>query len=261
MKIRNWTKFQHYNHRRPPWIKIYRDLLDDPAFMMLSGDASKMLVMCWLLASENDGCLPEVETIAFRTRQDIQTTKLLLSELNQWMEHDASAMLADCPQHATPESESESESESEKNIRAKQVRKRTVYAPEFDVFWNAYPIRKGKGQAYKAWQRVVRDFDKSDILAGAIRVQESVDAGADTRYIKHPATWLNAHGWEDEPDLPVPDKKDRMEIINELADQVDFESGPNGSKPTPAKLPGNSEPATPDAGRLIAAINLSPDRD
>ena len=116
MRIRNWYKFQHYNHRRPPWIKVYRDLLDDPAFMMLSGDASKMLVMCWLLASENDGELPDVASIAFRTRMDIATASKLLSELNQWFDSDAGTMLAESTQHATPESESESESESEKEI-------------------------------------------------------------------------------------------------------------------------------------------------
>ena len=28
-RIRNFDKFQHFKDRRPPWIKLYRDLLED----------------------------------------------------------------------------------------------------------------------------------------------------------------------------------------------------------------------------------------
>jgi hypothetical protein len=60
MKIKNWKKLQHYKDRKPPWIKLYRDLLDDPEWHELSGDDAKHLIMLWLIASEDEnGVLPD----------------------------------------------------------------------------------------------------------------------------------------------------------------------------------------------------------
>jgi hypothetical protein len=111
LRIRNWKKFQHYAHRKPPWIKFYRDLLDDREWMALSGDASKLLACCWLIASERDGTLPSVEDIAWRVRLDPEQVRFLILQLKPWLEFDASALLADCTQHATPETETETETE------------------------------------------------------------------------------------------------------------------------------------------------------
>ncbi len=56
--MKNWTKFQHYKNRRPPWIKLYNSLLDDYAFTRLS-DASKAHLICiWLLAARLDNKIP-----------------------------------------------------------------------------------------------------------------------------------------------------------------------------------------------------------
>lgn len=67
--VKNWGRFQHFKDRRPPWVKLYRELLDDPEWSALSPAASKVLVMCWLLASESDcGNLPTVAVMAFRFR-------------------------------------------------------------------------------------------------------------------------------------------------------------------------------------------------
>ena len=86
MRIKNWKKFQHFRDRKPPWIKLYRDLLDDREWHNLEPKASKMLVMLWLLASENDGELPDHETIAFRLRLSVQQVKHDISRLSQWLE-------------------------------------------------------------------------------------------------------------------------------------------------------------------------------
>jgi len=75
LQVRNWKKFQHYKDRRPPWIKLYREILDDCKWYKLSGDAAKALISIWLIASENDGILPDIDTLAFRLR--IQSNMLL----------------------------------------------------------------------------------------------------------------------------------------------------------------------------------------
>ena len=36
-RIKGWVKFQHFKDRRPPWIKLYRDILEDPDWHDLDG--------------------------------------------------------------------------------------------------------------------------------------------------------------------------------------------------------------------------------
>lgn len=67
-RVKNWEKLQHYKERKPAWVKLYRDLIDDRDFYALDGEAAKLLILIWLLASETDGWLPEPEEIAWRLR-------------------------------------------------------------------------------------------------------------------------------------------------------------------------------------------------
>ena len=68
LRVKNWSAFQHYRHRRPPWIKLHRGLLDDFAWHRLPEASRALGPMLWLLASEGpDGAiLDDRETIAFR---------------------------------------------------------------------------------------------------------------------------------------------------------------------------------------------------
>ena len=87
-RVKDWKKFQHFKDRRPPWIKLYRDLLDDPDWHELSGDEAKALVMIWLVASENDGYLPDSRTLAFRLRTGQREVDTLLKYLSHWLDRD-----------------------------------------------------------------------------------------------------------------------------------------------------------------------------
>ncbi len=56
--VKNFSQFQHYKDRKPPWIKLYNSLLEDYEFTFLP-DASKIhLMMIWLLASQMDNKIP-----------------------------------------------------------------------------------------------------------------------------------------------------------------------------------------------------------
>lgn len=58
LKIKNWSKFQHYKDRNPPWIKLHCDIFTSEDWVMLA-DASKLLaVACMVIASKNNGCVP-----------------------------------------------------------------------------------------------------------------------------------------------------------------------------------------------------------
>lgn len=48
MRIKNWSKFQHFKDRKPPWVKLYRDILDDIEWHELDPLAVKVLVRSYL---------------------------------------------------------------------------------------------------------------------------------------------------------------------------------------------------------------------
>lgn len=56
--VRNWSQFQHYKDRNPQWIKMHFALLASEDWVMLN-DASRLLaVVCMLIASRHNGCVP-----------------------------------------------------------------------------------------------------------------------------------------------------------------------------------------------------------
>lgn len=53
-RVKNWTRYQHYGTRNPPWIKLHRQLLDDWEFRRLPLSARALAPMLWLLASGSE---------------------------------------------------------------------------------------------------------------------------------------------------------------------------------------------------------------
>lgn len=113
--VKNWTRFQHFKDRKPPWIKLYRDLLDDPDWHDLSGDDAKGLVMIWLIASEDEdrlGRLPDSRKLAFRLRITQDQADQLLNRLSRWLAYDdepiSSRYHDDAPEKETDSKEGDS---------------------------------------------------------------------------------------------------------------------------------------------------------
>lgn len=71
-------------------------------------------------------------------------------------------------------------------------------APEpFDQFWSAYPLKKSKKDARKAFAKVKAPLDT--LLAALERQKKTPDWTKDGgRYIPYASTWLNGERWEDE---------------------------------------------------------------
>jgi len=116
MKIKNWTKFQHFKDRKPPWVKLYRDVLDDMEWYELDPLASKVLVMCWLIASEDEGRLPNTKTLAFRLRMTEKQTLDCLNKLSHWLEQDDIDLISE--QYQTDSLETERETETKKETKS-----------------------------------------------------------------------------------------------------------------------------------------------
>ena len=116
-RIKGWTKFQHFKDRRPPWIKLYRDLLEDPDWHDLDGDTAKVLVALWLLASEDEdqeGKLPDSRRLAFRLRMSETKVTQALSKLSHWLEHDDIDWISDGYQDDAPETDKRQIKETDK---------------------------------------------------------------------------------------------------------------------------------------------------
>jgi len=113
--IKNWKKFQHFRDRRPPWIKLYRELLDDLDWHELEPKAAKVLVMLWLIASENDGNLPEIKNLAFRLRMSEKDAMSCVDKLSHWLDQDDISVISTRYQDDLPETETETEIEKRQN--------------------------------------------------------------------------------------------------------------------------------------------------
>lgn len=104
IRIPNWANFQQYKDRNPPWIKLHKQLLQNREWEELSGDAAKLLVELWLLASESkDGTITvATDDLAWRCRRETEQVAALLVELEiggflDLSVHDASTVIDATP--------------------------------------------------------------------------------------------------------------------------------------------------------------------
>ena len=82
---KNWREFQHYKDRNPPWIRLHRGLIDNKDFNAMPAMACKVLVLLWLLASENtEGVFDDdADDLAFRLRLPLKDVQQSLATLKQ----------------------------------------------------------------------------------------------------------------------------------------------------------------------------------
>jgi hypothetical protein len=190
MKVRNWEKFQHFKDRKPPWIKLYREILDDMQWHELSGDDAKVLVMIWLIASEDFGNLPDKKTLAFRLRITVKQLEASVSKLDHWLvseryQSDITMSQINSVAEVSDHQETETETETETDIG-------------FASFWSAYPNKKAKPAAAKAFKSAKINGHLPEVLADIESKSQSeswLKNGG--QFVPMPATYLNQRRWED----------------------------------------------------------------
>lgn len=77
-----------------------------------------------------------------------------------------------------------------------------IRAPDpFDVFWEAYPLKKAKDAARVAFARAIKRISEPDPLQIILRGVEyyKAEIARTGVLVKHPSTWLNGGCWNDEP--------------------------------------------------------------
>jgi hypothetical protein len=118
--VKNFEKFQHYKDRKPPWIKLYRDLLEDDKFFELDDNERYHLIGLFIIASQHDNKIPNKPAWLkhqLRTRSIININKL--SDAGWVVLQDASGslaasnVLAPCKQLDDGETETETEKRRE----------------------------------------------------------------------------------------------------------------------------------------------------
>ena len=123
-------------------MKLYRDILDDIQWHELDPLAAKVLVMLWLIASEDDGRIPDSKTLAFRLRLPESKTKEIIIKLSHWLDQSDIDLISTGYQDDLPETERETETEKETKKKST-----VVSCPDFveQQVWDDFLlIRKAK---------------------------------------------------------------------------------------------------------------------
>lgn len=75
---------------------------------------------------------------------------------------------------------------------------REILMSEFAEFWSQYPKKKNKALAEKSWLKIKPPIEQ--VLNSLIWQKETNDwKKSEGQFIPHPASYLNANGWLDEP--------------------------------------------------------------
>jgi len=72
-------------------------------------------------------------------------------------------------------------------------------AEDFEEWYAAYPRKRGRGQALKAY-KAARKKVGADVLLARLRQQLQALTARGPEFVPYPATWLNGERWDDEPD-------------------------------------------------------------
>ncbi|MBB1578911.1 MAG: superinfection exclusion B family protein [candidate division SR1 bacterium] len=104
---------------------------------------------------------------------------------------------------------SSNEEVNKNKINNKNKTKKNGYSSEFEEFWKAYPLKKGKQKAFKAWTEALKGgYDPNLIIkkAGEYTL-EIKHKKTEKSYIKRAQGWLNDGRWDDEYDIGTTGKK------------------------------------------------------
>ncbi|PRB01783.1 helix-turn-helix domain-containing protein [Microbacterium sp. MYb64] len=84
--------------------------------------------------------------------------------------------------------------------------------PGFAEFYLIYPRKVGREAARKAFEKAVKQATPEAVIEGARRFASDPNL-PDKQFIPHPATWLNAGRWDDEP---LPPRDDVAVVANDF---------------------------------------------
>jgi hypothetical protein len=164
-RVKNWSKFQHYKNRNPPWIRLYVEILDDYTadgtendFHALPDKDKLTLLLIWALASRYNGVIPSIDPawLSVKLGIDNPSTDAIIkagflvpvshasADASTDASMDASSTLAiqhdDCAPETDAETETETDAEGECREPSTQAPTEPNVAPhgqrDSDVPWD-----------------------------------------------------------------------------------------------------------------------------
>ncbi len=104
--------------------------------------------------------------------------------------------------------------------------------PLFDEFWDAYPRKVKKEDARLAWKTVLkRKVDPRHVIDAARQQAAQWKAeGKETQYTQHPATWLRAGSYDDEPEQPTLSLVPAAPVLKTFEDYRSHAAGPEAAR-------------------------------
>jgi hypothetical protein len=95
----------------------------------------------------------------------------------------------------------------------------------FEAFWGLYPRKVAKAAAEGAWTKAMQYTAAADILVG-LRRQIPELTTRESKYVPHPATWLNQSRWKDEPTATTRIARSARGNPQEVAAQIRAQENP-----------------------------------
>jgi hypothetical protein len=205
------------------WFRLYADAMRNPKVMRLSDSDFRLWVKLLSVASENDGKIPPVEDLklVLSTRLDhlLSALKRLISgglidplehgyEPHSWNKFQyksdtsnervakfrAKGNVTVTPPDTDTETEQKEDTSYEVSARAKKP-------DTFADFWAAYPRKTSRLAATKAYAAAIKRGVDPLVMLAAAEAYAAIP-GRDPEFTKHPATWLNAGCYDDQPEEP-----------------------------------------------------------
>lgn len=206
-----------------PWFRFYAEFSHDPKVQMMSEAMQRRYIMLMCLRCSNDLVTLHETEIAFHLRitdSELADTKALFVSKG-FIDEDWNLLNWDKRQF---KSDSSSERVARHRAHKKEAsnddvtlqkrqrnaldtdtdtdteKKKTIAQPAgFAEFWLAFPRKKNKGDAEKAWKALKPNSELvATILAAIASSKQSSEWLKDGgQFIPYPASWLRAKGWED----------------------------------------------------------------
>lgn len=204
------------------WFRLYDEILDDPKMAELSDFQFRCFVNLMSMASQSEmrGELTDNrERIAWRLRIKKNVLSMAVDRLielrilasengklrfinwdkRQFKSDDVTARVKRFRNVSVTPPDTDTETDTDNTTPPPPKGERAARGG-FDKFWSAYPRKKSKGQAEKAFNALKPSEQLlSAILAGIERAKTSEQWRKDGgQFVPYPATWIRARGWEDE---------------------------------------------------------------
>jgi len=134
---------------------------------------------------------------------------------------DGCQMVANCLPQIRLDKNRLDKSREEENKDTLTLKGSSICAADFERFWSAYPKKRNKETARKAFKKL-KGVSIETLLEAIEKQKRSQDWLKDGgQYIPYPATWLNAGGWEnEETETNVPAGLERYSGLARLMEEM-----------------------------------------